>query len=98
MVCRPEHQLPAYQSFVKQVKERDENKCQFPGCTKRRFGIEVHHIVRWKDSIALRYNPDNGVCLCNKHHKMVTGQEMAYAPLFIKVVQVNKMKRIIKER
>ena len=90
---RPEYLTEEYQTFVRQVRERDGTRCQFPGCRRHRFGIEVHHIIRWNDAPLLRYNPMNGVCLCRFHHKLVTGQEMIYAPLFMQIVQQNIIKQ-----
>ena len=96
---RPDHETPAYKAFVKAVRERDNCKCQFPGCNKRKFGIEVHHIIRYHDAPALRYNPNNGICLCggkNGHHALVTGNEMAYAGMLFAIVQVNITKQEMK--
>ena len=93
---RPDHETPAYKAFVKAVRERDHCKCQFPGCNKRRFCIEVHHIIRYHDAPMLRYNPNNGICLCGGkkgHHALVTGNEEAWAPLFFQIAQVNQLKK-----
>ena len=90
---RPEYTSLAYQNFVKLVRERDEMRCQFPGCKRHRFGIEVHHIIRWQDNVALRYSVMNGICLCNRCHKRVTGNETAYAPLFFQIVNTNTIKQ-----
>jgi len=92
---RPEYTTSAYKNFVKQVKERDNCHCQFPGCKRHRFGIIVHHIIRWADpnGISLRYNPINGICLCSKCHDRVTGHEKLYAGLFFSIVQQNIRKQ-----
>ena len=90
---RPEYETPAYKAFVKAVRERDHCKCQFPGCNKRKFGIEVHHIIRYHDAPTLRYNSNNGICLCLFHHRMITGKEESWAPLFFQTAQVNQLKK-----
>jgi hypothetical protein len=90
---RPEYLTKEYQAFVKAVRERDNCRCQFPSCRRHRFGIIVHHIIRWTDSVSLRYNPINGICLCAKCHDKVTGCEMAYAALFFQIVQQNIIKK-----
>ena len=41
----------------------------------------------------LRYEPDNGITLCYQHHKLVTGDEDAYAMVFFNIVRANKKKK-----
>jgi len=82
-----------YQTFVRLVRERDENKCVYPGCKRRKFGLECHHILPYSKFPALRLNPANGVMLCKHHHELVTGNEMIYAPLLLKIAQENAIKQ-----
>jgi len=89
---RPEHLTPQYQTLVRYVKERDKNRCQMPGCKKYRFGIEVHHIIRWNDNIQLRYDPNNCICLCSAHHRVVTNNESVFALLFVQIVKANTLR------
>jgi hypothetical protein len=52
----------------RQVLERDDHRCTFPGCTARRF-LHPHHIVHWA-----RKGPtdlDNLITLCSIHHTLV---------------------------
>ena len=96
---RPEYTSEAYKRFVREVKLRDENRCQFPGCRRYRYGIEVHHILPRSTNIALRYAVTNGICLCGGrkgHHTLVTGNEQHYAPLFLSIVQSNSLKQVYK--
>ena len=54
------------------VRERDQCRCQFPGCNSRR--VEIHHIVPWS-----RGGPTNLVnltLLCKAHHMIV--HELGY--------------------
>jgi hypothetical protein len=89
---RPEALLPIYKAFVKAVRERDRTHCQYPGCNKHRFGIEVHHSLPFSQYPKMRYDPANGVCLCRFHHKQVTGHEMAYASMFLMIARENAIK------
>lgn len=74
-----------YKQFRQAVLDRDKH-CQFPGC-KKRVRLQVHHIIRWADSGEFRYNPTNGIALCTKHHKLVSGKEHLYMQLFFDIVR-----------
>jgi len=95
---RPEYTTPAYREFVRRVKVRDNDHCQYPGCKRHRFGMEVHHIIPWCKAPRLRYEPSNGVTLCSKCHKKVTGNELSYAAMFCRIVQMNIIKQAMKVR
>jgi hypothetical protein len=73
------------------VYSRDRYKCQFPGCKVKRR-LNAHHIVRWADCPILRYDKNNGITLCFLHHKLVTGNELAYAAEFMRIVQKNTLR------
>lgn len=77
---------PLYTKWRNEVKNRDKKKCRFPGClsTKR---LQVHHIKKWADYPTLRYEITNGITLCQKCHKLVTGQEVFFEPLFMKILE-----------
>lgn len=79
---------PGYLEFRLAVIKRDKGKCQFPGCKKKTR--MVHHIVRYADSAYLRHEPKNGICLCQEHHKQVTGKEQHYQSLFQSIVRDKK--------
>ena len=94
---RPEYATEEYQEWVRLVKERDSNRCQYPGCRKSRFGMQVHHILKWANNPMLRYDVNNGVCLCEYHHtKIVTGNEELYVQLFADIVFANTVKQMNK--
>ena len=78
--------------WKKTIRRRDRRKCQFPDCYEKRK-LQVHHIIRWADCPELRYDINNGILLCHHHHKIVTGQETSYAPIFIEIV--NRRKNIL---
>lgn len=74
-----------YRRFLAKVWKRDKGRCQYPGCKKR--GKNVHHILRWADTIHFRIDDRNGILLCEDCHKSVKGKESLWAPLFNKIVQ-----------
>jgi len=52
------------------VKFRAGSRCEIPGCVAGPKGLQGHHILDEKLFIALRYDPENGVCACPKNHKL----------------------------
>lgn len=88
---------PRYNEWRKQVKKRDGYTCQ--KCGKVGTGnnntqsMICHHIRRWADIPALRFMVSNGVTLCKKCHREVTGNEDAYIPLFTLKVSRNAQKK-----
>lgn len=74
----------------RKVMTRDRYKCQFPGCAKKNR-LQVHHIVRWCDAPSLRYNVQNCICLCQAHHKRITGYESVYSPMLKEIVRRNSL-------
>lgn len=77
---------PKDKAFRQAVRRRDRHICQWPNCGKK--GVQVHHILPYASSPALRYSVSNGICLCKAlHHKMVTGNELAYASLLSNIVR-----------
>jgi 5-methylcytosine-specific restriction endonuclease McrA len=74
-----------YKLFRQTVRKRDGYKCQMPGCNSRRL-LQVHHIKPWSRGAALRYDPNNGITLCKHCHKLITGHEHIYAPMFEEII------------
>jgi hypothetical protein len=62
-----------YKTWRIDVFERDGFKCQrcdyLNGRGKKRRDLNAHHIVRWIDSIALRYEVTNGITMCVPCHR-----------------------------
>jgi hypothetical protein len=50
------------------LRKRDQG-CRFPGCQRERW-IDSHHIDEWVRDFGPS-DEDNGVCLCQLHHKFV---------------------------
>ena len=72
------------------IYSRDEFKCQWPGCQSKRR-INAHHIKRWSDYPGLRFNTNNGITLCERHHKSIAGLEDNYAPMFYQIIVARTM-------
>ncbi len=72
---------PVYKKFRTDVKERDHNRCRWPGC-KNSYKLQVHHILKWADYPNLRFAIANGITLCKFHHKLVKGQENYFIQFF----------------
>lgn len=87
-----------YWKWRQAVVKRDDHKCQWPSCRRRR--IQVHHIVPWAQSVALRYDVGNGISLCVPHHNGIKNKESAYAEMFRVIIaqQKNKKKRVVKRK
>lgn len=75
----------------KKVLVRDNYKCQFPGCKYRGKKLEVHHIITFAYSVALRYVEKNLITLCKKCHHKVKNKETLYASMFNTIIN-NKYK------
>ena len=82
------HYTQADKDFRARVLKRDKYKCQMCGYKVRRF-LQVHHIVRYADNTALRYDDDNGITLCTRCHYKVRNQEHLYIELFRKLRKGN---------
>ena len=50
------------------LRVRDDEMCQFPGCTHRRF-LDAHHIHHWADGGETKL--ENLVLTCRRHHRYV---------------------------
>lgn len=75
---------PAYADWRKRIFKRDKH-CQMPGC-KSTKQLQAHHIRRWSDAHALRYDLSNGITLCRQCHKSIQNKESHYEALFIEII------------
>lgn len=57
-----------YLDWVKNVKDRDENKCRECGLTEF---LEAHHIYNYELYPEKRCDIDNGITLCRSCHKRI---------------------------
>lgn len=83
---------PLYKSWRKSVYERDNHKCQWPGCNSHKK-LNAHHIKKWSDYPSLRFVVDNGITLCYVHHKMIKNLEEIYEAVFFKIIAEKKKKK-----
>ena len=81
---------PAYKEFRLKVLKRDNFTCQMCKKKGKRVRLNVHHIMKWSSAASLRYDVDNGITLCYRCHKEVTGSEGHYEHLFADIVRKKK--------
>ncbi len=72
---------PVYKQWRKDVAVRDNRTCQYPGCCSKK-SLQIHHILSWSKYPALRFNVQNGITLCKKHHDMIWGREDDFIKIF----------------
>lgn len=65
---KPKRESPRETRFKREVRERDNYTCQYPGCGYHDKHIDVHHIAKRSQRPDLRFDPKNGLCLCRSHH------------------------------
>lgn len=58
----------ALKTWRREVYERDGYKCQICGATLEETQLRAHHIKNYADNENDRYDVNNGVTLCKKHH------------------------------
>ena len=71
----------AYKEWRRIIGIRDERKCRIDNaeCDGR---LEVHHILGWAEYPELRYEVNNGITLCAKHHPRKRSEEKLLIPFF----------------
>lgn len=69
---RVERATYEYVQWRKSVFIRDQYRCQCCGAKNGETGhaveLNAHHIQNWRDYEELRYDTDNGICLCSDCH------------------------------
>lgn len=70
------------------VFKRDNYKCKINNqeCTHQ---IEAHHILSWRDYPELRFELNNGITLCKKHHPRKRDEEKKLSPYFQDLIKIN---------
>jgi len=76
---------PAYKQCRIETLNRDKRRCRMPGCGSR-SKLQVHHIKKWANASALRYEPSNCITLCKHCHDSIKGKESHYELLFMEIV------------
>jgi hypothetical protein len=72
---------PEYREWRTSVFKRDNWKCKMfnKDCNGM---LQAHHILRWSEYPELRYDINNGITLCIKHHPRKKNDEMQLTPYF----------------
>jgi hypothetical protein len=83
---------PQYKKWRAAVRKRDKSKCQMPNCGSKK-AIKVHHILTWAKFPLLRFDINNGICLCRICHDRIAKLEHHYAKLFMSIVRRNNNDR-----
>ncbi len=55
--------------WAEAVKLRADNKCEYQGCHKSEY-LNAHHVFS-KSRQSTRYDTENGICLCSRHHSFL---------------------------
>lgn len=80
-----------YKKWRLSIYRRDKFICKWPNCRSRKR-LNAHHIMEWSTYPLLRFNIKNGITLCAKHHRLITGNETYYADFLAKLLDRKKRK------
>jgi len=75
----------AYQDWRKQIIKRDGYKCRMTN-SDCNGDLQIHHILPWRDYENLRYEVNNGICLCKFHHPRKRAEEIRLSPYFQEII------------
>lgn len=80
-----QHKGTEYNTWRTSVYKRDDFKCKIGNedCDGK---IEAHHILSFTKYPELRYEINNGITLCRKHHPRKMAEEVRLAPVFQDIV------------
>lgn len=76
-----------YKIWRATVFKRDGYACVACGA---KHPLEANHIRRWSEHAELRYDPDNGVTMCEDCHKSIYGVEEQFIDRFVDYVRKRK--------
>lgn len=83
-----------YRKWRDAVLERDERKCQFPGCARPEVTkLEIHHIQTFAKNPHLKTAVFNGITLCQDCHQKIKSREQQFAMVFFKIVKANSARQ-----
>jgi hypothetical protein len=76
---------PLQKNWRKEVKNLDKWKCRLSNvdCNGK---LEAHHIMPWSEFPELRYDLNNGITLCHKHHPRKKDDVKKYEECFKKLI------------
>lgn len=49
--------------------------------------LEAHHILPWRDHPELRYETNNGITLCHRHHPRKRKEEISFSTFFQELIK-----------
>lgn len=74
-----------YQNWRNFILKRDNYTCQL--CFSKK-DLNAHHIKRYCDFQDLRFDLNNGICLCkNCHQQKINRHELEYEAIFMKIIK-----------
>jgi hypothetical protein len=73
----PFYSTPEYRAWRELVIARANGVCQHKSCGRKERRMFAHHVVEVKDDPTRRLDPTNGICICGKHHSLVTAAAKA---------------------
>jgi hypothetical protein len=79
-----------YDSWRVSIFERDDFTCQMPGCGIRGGKLEAHHIKLFSEFPELIFDKNNGITLCEFHHKKIKNKEKQFENLFTEITKCQK--------
>ena len=65
------HQNYSYYRFSKKVRELDNNMCRHCGKVGEYNELHAHHIIRRSTTLTLANEPNNGILLCARCHRLI---------------------------
>ena len=80
---------PEYKKWREAIRKRDHSKCKWPNCNSSKK-IHAHHVMPWSAFPSLRYDINNGICLCKIHHDLIKNNEESYIGLFASILSSKK--------
>lgn len=81
---------PELREWRKEIYRRSFWKCI---CCESKKKINAHHILNWWKNYQLRYDLNNGVCLCERCHKSYHHQYGYYNNNFIQLIHFIKQQK-----
>jgi len=84
------YKTPEHKKWRRSVYKRDGFVCKWPGCACNK-DLEAHHIRKLASHPELRSAIDNGITLCEEHHRLTFDCEEKYESMFIEIIsKMNK--------
>lgn len=81
------------------VYKRFHYKCVMCGTVRSdTVQIEAHHIRRWIDHPELKYDINNGCCLCKNCHVSINNEEEKYIDQFDKIIEAKKQEELERKK